>query len=231
MHDFDYFRQTRSKTVFSPWCGALVSASQNFCFEVALSTCVDASMAAFWEWDCIFGDSPLSLSCKNREKKCQQHKLNTMYGFYEERLPVQQKYPKQFGTGGIQVNLDFKDASAASSAYIGALQHFSKRTLTLEEVIRRTGFPVHSWDGETPTPIMDNNSCIVAHLAGHPEDSNWPGIHEEAAWLLKQNQHKIKEDKTLQATPYQYPVRRLRDQVPAQPHGRTQTINGKTHFL
>ncbi|KAG5719788.1 hypothetical protein E4T56_gene7277 [Termitomyces sp. T112] len=60
LQDFDYFRQTRSRKVYSPWAGTPIVASPSFDLESALSISLAKSTDAFWKPSSPLADSPLT---------------------------------------------------------------------------------------------------------------------------------------------------------------------------
>ena len=50
-----------------------------------------------------------------------------------------------------------------------------------------------SFQSSTSVPITDDKDCIIAVLAGHPDDVGWQQIHEEAAEALETLCEKLKD--------------------------------------
>ncbi|KAG6848976.1 hypothetical protein H0H93_012306 [Arthromyces matolae] len=146
--DFGYFRQTRSKKVFSPWSGNLVEASIPFDTEDALSKAVDSFLRSS-----LFDESPLSsppstppgsppsqpksptppvislppkpkrqrnkeYSRRKRESKRADAIADNGHQFYEQRPKIKATYFDAYATAPLSIQVNF-DAEHATSSSTG----------------------------------------------------------------------------------------------------------------
>ncbi|KAG6835805.1 hypothetical protein H0H93_014502 [Arthromyces matolae] len=224
--DFGYFRQTRSKRVFSPWSGNPVAAAIPFDAENALSKAVDSFLSSS-----LTDESPLSsppttppsspppqsksldpppispppppilppkskrqrnkeYSRRKREAKRAQSFADNGHKFYEQRPKIQATYFNTYATAqsSIQVDFNAEHATSARTGFVGLRRNFSRKTYSLDELLKETGFKVVEWDGLKPTPIVDSEQRILVLLAGQPNCENeedWEEMCREACELME----------------------------------------------
>ncbi|KAG6852701.1 hypothetical protein C0991_009717 [Blastosporella zonata] len=92
---------------------------------------------------------------------------------------------------------DVSTSKVASSSFVGARRKFDleKKLWSLEELQLATGFPVHSWDGHTPTPIHDSKGRIFALCGGQPAapgSADWDADLAHAAELLEEARRNLR---------------------------------------
>jgi hypothetical protein len=126
---------------------------------------------------------------------------------FSHHTPRSSTYNKYIATATpIVTPMSTASAPVANSAFVGLDDRMrSKRVYKLEEVVGKESlynFTLQTWDGRyatppplfrmpnapcrSPLPILTDKRRLIVLPAGHPEDSDWALVHQEAADALEE---------------------------------------------
>ncbi|KAF8954588.1 hypothetical protein BDZ97DRAFT_1602946, partial [Flammula alnicola] len=126
-----------------------------------------------------------------RQKKRNKTRA-AVYGHYHVRENVKKRYID--GAEALECDIQIEESSVSSTGYVGKNHGSGPRKIyLLKELVgehSKHNFKLVRWNGRIRIPICNRNRRLIAILAGHPDDENWPSLSSQAAQALEERRRR-----------------------------------------